>query len=43
MNTLKVPESSGIFMSVAQVFHEKAGQNEVLILTNLSRAEAEVW
>ena len=30
-------------MSVAEVFHEKAGKNEVLILTNLSRAEAEVW
>ena len=29
-------------MSVAEVFHEKAGKNEVLILTNLSRAEAEV-
>ena len=30
-------------MNVAEVFHEKAGKNEVLILTNLSRAEAEVW
>ena len=41
--TLKVPQTSGICMNVAEVFHEKAGKNEVLILTNLSRAEAEVW